>query len=247
MDEPKVFALLGYPLGHSFSQKFFQEKFRQLKLDNHQFHLFEKKDPNRISEVFEISHLQGFTITIPYKQAIIPLLNDLDESAKKVGAVNVVKKTSSGWVGFNSDYFGFKKSLLQFLNGHKPEKALILGTGGASKAVAAALRDLGIGYGFVSRHEKDGLTYIALKQQENWAASYPLIVNCTPLGTFPKIDEAPDLDYSALKPSNYLFDLVYNPPETLFMKKGLEMGASVINGLDMLHYQAEKAWEIWNS
>lgn len=248
MDEKITYGLIGFPLGHSFSKGYFSRKFLQLNLPNYQYLLFEIPEESGLPQLLHNSQAKGFNVTIPYKEKIIKYLDGLDESAQKVGAVNVVKRRDDGWIGYNSDYIGFKQSLYNFLGGYLPEKALILGTGGASKAVAAALADVGISYQFVSRTpEKGGFSYQSLKHHPNWQNEFQLIVNCSPVGTFPNSNQAPDLDYEKLKAHHFLFDLVYNPPETLFLKKGLEKGAKVKNGLEMLELQAERAWEIWNS
>ena len=189
-------------------------------------------------------------ITIPYKEQIIPYLHGLDNSAESVGAVNVIKFTDDGkMIGYNSDYYGFKQSLLKTLNSFllpNPKNALILGTGGASKAVMAALKDLGVAYKVVSRERSKGdLTYKDL--DENKIQKATLIVNSSPVGTFPNTDEFPNIPYQFLSENHLLFDLVYNPELTCFMKKGQQFNAKSKNGLEMLHLQAEKAWEIWNS
>ena len=243
-----VFGLIGYPLTHSFSKKYFTEKFEKEHIPDCVYELFEMESVNLFTDLInQNAAIQGFNVTIPHKQAIIPLLDGLDDSAKFVGAVNVIKKSAEGkWVGYNSDYYGFMESLKKFLPAHLVGfKALVLGTGGAAKAVEAALKTLAIPYLLVSREARPNtITYEAITP--HLLAEYQLIVNTTPLGMFPKVDSAPDLPYHALTNQHYLFDLVYNPATTLFLAKGKAQCAHTQYGLEMLHLQAEKAWEIWN-
>jgi shikimate dehydrogenase len=187
--------------------------------------------------------LCGFNVTIPYKEQIIPFLDDLDSPAKTIGAVNTVVVKNGRLIGYNTDFEGFKSSLLPFLP-KRPIKALILGTGGASKAVAYALRTLNIPYLFISRNPDKGLTYQSLSKEI--MAEYSLVINTTPIGMFPNIDQFPDIPYPFLTSQHLLYDLVYNPALTTFLKKGQMQGAQILNGLKMLELQAEKAWEIWN-
>jgi len=247
----KRFALLGRTLTHSFSQKYFTSKFESSGLKDHVFELFEIAQIEDFRKILsEKSPLSGMNVTIPYKEQIIPYLDSLDTNAESVGAVNVIKFTKEGkLVGYNSDYFGFKNSLLKTLNAYlliNPKHALILGTGGASKAVAAALKDMGIKYKFVSRELGKG-DIIYKNLDKNTIQDATLIINASPLGTFPNINQFPDIPYEYLTQNHLLFDLVYNPEDTAFMKKGRAYGAKTKNGLEMLHLQAEKAWEIWNS
>ncbi|TAE28325.1 MAG: shikimate dehydrogenase [Cytophagales bacterium] len=240
------FGLIGYPLTHSFSKKYFAEKFAREGITDCQYDLYEMADvAEHLPALLKTPGLHGLNVTIPHKQAVLPFLTQLDQSAQKVGAVNVIRLESDGTLtGFNSDYYGFRQSLEEW----KPElplAALVLGTGGASKAVVAALTDLGVAYKLVSRTKTDdNLTYDELPGQ---LGHYPLIINCSPVGTYPQVDQAPDLPYDELTPNHWLYDLVYNPAETEFMHRGLERGAHVLNGHRMLVLQAEKAWEIWNS
>ncbi|AWV97852.1 shikimate dehydrogenase family protein [Arcticibacterium luteifluviistationis] len=245
----QLFGLIGFPLTHSFSKKYFTEKFEELGISKeYQYELYEIEDPTEFPKLFsENPDLKGINITIPHKQSVFQYLDALDISAEKVGAVNVVKRTTDNkLVGYNSDYYGFQRSLLEFLGeGYdvKKLKALILGYGGAAKAVVAALEDLGVTVQLVSRKASDKA--IDYKQSETFLGSHKLIVNCSPLGTYPKTDQCPAIDYEQLTASHFLFDLVYNPPESLFLKNGKEKGAQIKNGYDMLVYQAEKSWEIW--
>lgn len=197
----------------------------------------------------EHSDLVGLNVTIPYKQQVIPFLTRLDAVAQRIGAVNTIKirANSSEYVGYNSDYYGFKQSLQAWRGKRVIRQALVLGTGGASKAVVCVLEDLQIVPTYVSRNEtSQAITYEALRINEH-LSEYPLIINTTPLGMSPHTDAAPDLDYTQLTTEHFCYDLIYNPAETLFMKKAGQYGAYTKNGLEMLHLQAEKSWKIWNS
>jgi shikimate dehydrogenase len=245
----KQFGLLGKTLSHSFSKKYFTEKFEKLNLTDHTFELFEIPVIEEFPSLIESKpNLCGMNVTIPYKEQVMKYLDSLDISAQSVGAVNVIKFEANGEkIGYNSDYYGFKTSLKNEFEHYdiSPKHALILGTGGAAKAVIAALKELQIDYKIVSRDAfKSDFTYADLS--EEIIKKHKLIINSTPLGTFPKVDECPEIPYKFLSNKHLLFDLVYNPAETLFMQKGKESGAFAQNGLDMLHLQAEKAWEIWN-
>ncbi|RUT80146.1 shikimate dehydrogenase family protein [Ancylomarina longa] len=243
-----TYGIIGYPLTHSFSKKYFTDKFKKLQLDA-QFLNFEIPSVNDFVKIIKIEkNLKGLCITIPYKEKVIPFLDEIDPLAKKIGAVNSIQIRHDGnqikLKGYNTDIFGFMESLKDFIGDKRP-KALILGTGGASKAIAAGLAELGIAYRFVSRVGKnDILTYDMLNAE--LISTHQLIVNCTPLGTFPKEETCPDIPYHLLGSDHYLYDLVYNPAATLFLKKGAEQDAKTHNGLNMLHLQAEKNWEIWH-
>ena len=242
----KQFGLIGLPLGHSFSKKFFSTKFETENIDA-QYDLYELQNVSELLALKEKSQLCGLNVTIPYKQQVIPLLDELDETAAEIGAVNVIKfiRKDGGLrlKGYNSDAIGFENSISPLLKGcHK--KALILGTGGASKAIDYTLRKLGIITTFVSRTAKDGaLTYGQLTKDV--MADYLVIVNASPVGTFPHVDKCPDIPYQFLGSDHLLFDAVYNPPLTLFLRKGQEQGAQVLNGEGMLIGQAQAAWKIW--
>ncbi len=245
----RLFGLIGFPLTHSFSKKYFTEKFKDLGLsETHEYELFEMEDSTHFLQLFkENPDLDGVNITIPHKQNVFDYLDDLDYSAKNVGAVNVVKKEGNRLIGYNSDFYGFQRSLTEFVGTSRLseiKKALILGNGGAAKAILAALRDLDIEVQLVSRKKSD--LAVDYKESDDLIDSHQLIINCTPLGTYPKEDTFPPINYSKLNSNHFLFDLVYNPSETLFLSKGKEQGASIKNGYDMLVYQAEKSWEIWN-
>jgi shikimate dehydrogenase len=240
------FGLIGFPLGHSFSKKYFTHKFEQLGLKDYSYELFPMENVEGITELLKLyPDIKGLNVTIPHKVDVIPLLDELDLSAQSVGAVNVIKVNENGkLIGYNSDVYGFKMSLLPIL---KPNhtKALILGTGGASKAVSSVFKELGIEYKFVSRVSKleDYLTYEQLSPY--LINEHLLIINCTPVGTSPNVNNCPPLHYDSLGEQHILYDLVYNPDITLFMQKGINKGSTVKNGLEMLHLQAEKAWDIW--
>lgn len=244
----KRYGLIGFPLTHSFSQRYFTEKFAREGIDDSRYDLFELPDITALSALLTTPGLCGLNVTIPHKQAVLPYLDRLDASAEKIGAVNVIKfESDSSLTGYNSDYYGFRQSLTNWLNllQRTPNElqALVLGTGGASKAVTVALADLGIRYKFVSRTKTDNtLIYDDLPAV---LGDYHLIINGSPVGTYPRIDEAPALPYHLLTNHHLLYDLVYNPAETKFMQLGHEHGAATHNGLRMLELQAEKAWEIW--
>lgn len=242
----KQYGLIGKTLSHSFSKKYFEEKFKRENI-NAVYENFELNDISQVEGLFSIhSNLCGLNVTIPYKEQIIPYLDEVDEQARKIGAVNTIyiDKETGKMKGYNTDVYGFKQSLKPFLE-NQHQRALILGTGGASKAVAYVLNELGITTAFVSRTPQleNQLSYDELN--ENILASFLLIVNTTPLGTFPNVDEKPTINYDAITPNHLLYDLVYNPAETAFLKEGKKRGALTINGEQMLQLQAEKAWEIW--
>lgn len=243
----RQFGLIGFPLGHSFSKKYFTEKFENENIDA-RYDLYELPEISVFKALKEDVALCGLNVTIPYKEQIMDFLDELDDTAAEIGAVNVIKFIRNNGKltlkGYNSDAIGFENSLKPFLlPTHK--KALILGTGGASKAIDYTLRKLEIRTTFVSRTSKpDMLTYSQLTAEI--MADYTVIVNASPVGTFPHSDECPDIPYQYLTNKHLLFDAVYNPPETLFMKKGKEQGATVLNGEEMLIGQALAAWEIWN-
>lgn len=243
----KAYGLIGYPLTHSFSEKYFAEKFAKEGITDSSYRLFELAEINQFSRLLQSQpDLKGLNVTIPHKEAVIPFLDELDEETARIGAVNVIKIDGGRTKGFNSDYQGFKISLENFLAPASRVQALVLGTGGASKAVNAALRHLQIPYQEVSRNSQAGrLTYQDITPAV--LADYHLIINTTPLGTYPKTDTFPELPYQALTPQHYLFDLVYNPAETVFLRKGREAGAKTQNGYEMLVLQAEVSWQIWNS
>ena len=246
----KTYGLVGYPLGHSFSQDYFTKKFAAENIDA-QYLNFQIEDIALFPEkVLTVDGLSGLNVTIPYKQKVMAYLDEIDETAQKVGAVNVVKIIRQGsnvrLRGCNSDVVGFENSLKPLL---KPchTSAYILGTGGASKAVRYVLEKLGIDYQFVSRTADAANNILSYEQLTNdLIASHKLIVNCTPLGMSPKTDACPAIPYEAIGPDHLCFDLIYNPEVTLFLQKARQQGATIKNGLDMLIGQADRAWEIWN-
>ncbi|MBK9981117.1 MAG: shikimate dehydrogenase [Saprospiraceae bacterium] len=240
------FGLIGYPLTHSFSKSYFEEKFHSLGLVGFTYSNFSL---GNIENIFSILHSDvfGLNVTIPYKSAVIYYLNDIDQTALKIGAVNTLVRTGlNSWKGFNTDVSGFRLSLQDYMkNSPIPERAIILGTGGAAKAVKFSLESIGIKSSFVSRESGSDYKYEDLTKDV--IDSHLLIINATPVGTFPKADECPLIPYHLLTRNHWLFDLVYNPTNTLFLTRGAEMGAHTKNGLDMLHLQAEQAWIIWKS
>lgn len=243
-----TFGLVGRNISYSFSRGYFSEKFRNLSLDNYQYINFDIPSIKEITAVFENKeqNLKGFNVTIPYKQDIQPYLTEIDEVAVAIGAVNTVKLFEDGSSkGYNTDMYGFLNSIKPLLQTHHT-KALILGTGGASKAVAYALELLGVDYKFVSRSAKENqLVYEDITK--TILTEYTIVINCSPLGTFPNIDHKPAIPYEYITKQHLLYDLIYNPEETTFLRLGKEQGAVVKNGLEMLQLQAEKAWEIWNN
>lgn len=250
MNRHKVYGLIGYPLTHSFSKRFFNDKFAAEDIDAEYIN-FELPDIGDLMEVFaENPLLAGLNVTIPYKEQVMPYLDELDPEAEETGAVNVIRVSRTGrdslyLKGYNTDVEGFRDSIRPLLNAGRKE-ALILGTGGASKAVAQAFRTLGVSYQFVSRTpRKNVLTYADVTPEV--IASHKVIVNTTPLGMYPHVDECPDIPYSALTPEHLCYDLLYNPNVTTFMRKAEEAGAKVKNGLEMLLLQAFASWRVWNS
>lgn len=242
------YGLLGYPLKHSFSRQFFTEKFEREGMDA-QYVNFEIPDIQLLPGILqEEKDLKGLNVTIPYKEQVMQFLDEISPEAKAIGAVNVIRVRRNGdkihLKGFNSDIIGFKESLKPFL---KPQhrKALILGTGGASKAVKVGLEQLGLETLYVSRSAGNGkITYAQVNGE--LLKEYKVIVNCTPCGMFPHTDECPDLPYDRITPEHLLYDLIYNPEETEFLKKGKQQGAATKNGLEMLHLQAVAGWNFWN-
>lgn len=247
----KTYGLIGYRLGHSFSKRFFTEKFEKEGLSNHEYLNFELDDISLFPSIFRKNdHIAGLNCTIPYKQDIMSFLDEIDEEAATVGAVNTIKVIRDEekliLKGFNTDCYGFEQSLVPLLE-EKHRKALILGTGGASKAVKFILEKHGIEYLSATRKKSLSAKELNYEQiDEQLIKDHLIIINATPLGTFPKVDTCPSIPYESITPNHVLFDLVYNPEETLFLQKGKDKGASIKNGLEMLHLQAIKAWEIWN-
>ena len=234
------YGIIGFPLLHSFSARYFNEKFATEHIEaEYSLYPLQEVTEQRIIEL--MNSLDGFNVTLPHKQAVIPFLDRLDETAQAIGAVNVVYKR----VGYNTDCLGFMDSMKPLLR-ETDHRALVLGTGGASKAVCYGLRKLGLTPTLVSRTPKEGmLGYNELT--EDVIQSHTVIVNCTPLGMLPDVQTCPDIPYEALSARHLLYDCVYNPEETLFLRKGKTQGAAVKNGMEMLVGQAKAAWKIWNS
>ncbi len=245
----QLFGLLGKNISYSFSRTYFADKFKKEHIKNTEYVNF---DIPTIDDFLSIiakhqQHLKGMNVTIPYKLAVFPFLDKIDKKAQKIGAVNTIKITKKRKLkGFNTDYYGFKKSLEPLLKKHH-KCALILGTGGASKAVAFALKKLGIKFKLVSRNPKDKKTISYKDLSEKVIKKHTIIINCTPIGTHPNIDESPQIPYQYITEKHLLYDLIYNPFETSFLSEGKKRGATIKNGLEMLTLQAEKAWRIWNS
>lgn len=248
----RQFGLIGYPLTHSFSKRYFTDKFQRESIGNATYELYPLTHIQQLPELVH-SHQQlvGLNVTIPHKESVIAYLHELDATAKGIGAVNTIRIIRVGdqvrMIGFNTDVFGFLKSLKPFLTLHH-DRALIIGTGGGAAAVAFGLKSLGIDVLFTGRKSSaDKSPYLPISQvSPELLRHYKLIVNTTPLGMFPDIDGFPDIPYSSMTSEHLVFDLVYNPESTVFMQKASAHGATALNGYDMLRYQAEKAWEIWN-
>lgn len=241
-----IYGLVGRKIDYSFSKNYFTEKFHLFHFDNCEYLNFDiEKIEDFIDQVKKTKRLKGLNVTIPYKEAIIPYLDKISKNAEKIGAVNTIRVSKKGILkGYNTDYYGFKKALKPLLKEHH-KKALILGTGGASKGVAFALKKLHIEYDFVSRNPNEyELSYEELNKEI--FDEYQIIINTTPLGTFPKIEDCAPLDYSLFTKKHIAFDLVYNPEETTFLKNAAKYKAVVKNGYEMLVNQAEKSWLIWN-
>lgn len=240
----KTYGLIGNPVAHSFSEKFFTEKFKREQIDA-TYKTFKLEEITEFQDLLKKEkNLSGLNVTIPYKEQIIPLLDDVEEQAKKIGAVNTISFENGKRIGYNTDCFGFLKSLFPLIE-NQHEYALILGTGGAAKAVAQALRSLDVAYKMVSRNPSENqFSYEELN--EKIISKYLLVINCTPLGTYPNVKESPDLPYDYLTENHLLYDLTYNPAMTQFLAKGQLHGCTIFNGQKMLEYQAERSWEIWN-
>jgi shikimate dehydrogenase len=243
----KLFGLIGFPVQHSFSKNYFEKKFQELQLKDHEFRLFPLEDIAAFPKlIHEHPELSGLAVTIPHKVAIIPFLEHLDAASIQVGAVNCIRIKKGKCYGYNTDIIGFENSIIPHL--HKTnQRALILGTGGAAKAVSYVFQKLNMPYELVSRMiSGDGATFTYESLTQEIMDAHRLIVNCTPLGTSPEVNQKPPIPYQYLTNEHLLFDLVYNPAVTAFMKSGLEQGARVVNGMEMLEIQAENNWRIWN-
>jgi shikimate dehydrogenase len=249
MSTKKIFGLVGKNIAYSFSRNYFSEKFTKLNLNNCSYRNFDLDKIEDFSAIFseKSACIFGLNVTIPYKEKVGVFLDEIDQDATNIGAVNTIKILPSGIKkGYNTDVYGFSKSIEPLLKEHH-KKALILGTGGASKAVAYAFDKLGIQYKFVSRVPKNDTQISYESIDASVLNTHTLLVNCSPLGTSPEVHLCPDIPYDFLTNKHLLYDLIYNPSETKFLRKGKEKGAVVKNGLQMLELQAEKSWEIWNS
>ena len=240
------YGLIGNNIDYSFSKTFFNSKFKKEE-SNDSYENFDISDLSQLSEVLlKNPKLKGLNVTIPYKESIIKYLDRIDSNAQKIGAINTIKITAERkLIGYNTDYIGFKESLNNLLPISK-KKALVLGTGGASKAIVYALKSLNYKVTQVSRVKKEGITTYAELNKEVMI-QHQLIINCTPLGTFPNIDQYPSIPYQYVTKNHLMFDLTYNPLETMFIKLSKEQGARISNGLKMLEFQAEEAWSIWKA
>lgn len=246
-EKNKLFGLLGKNISYSFSRGYFTDKFEKLKLKKSKYVNFDLQNIEDFPKIItENKNLKGINVTIPYKEEIIPFLSKIDKTAKKIGAVNTIKFTKRGNLkGYNTDVVGFENSLIPLLKKHH-KRALILGTGGASKAIAYALNRNDIKYKFVSRNPegKKEISYDSLTQDV--IEKHTIIINSTPLGTFPDVDKCPNIPYQFITKNHILYDLIYNPAITAFLSKGREKEAITKNGLEMLELQAEESWRIWN-
>ncbi len=248
----KLLGLIGYPLGHSFSKKYFAKKFKQQGIEDFNYENFPLPEISDFPDLIaNYNNLLGLNVTIPYKQQVLKYVDEKTPTVDEIQAANTIKiiretNEKPYLKAFNTDTYGFKKSLQALLKPHHT-KSLILGTGGASKAIAWVFDALNISYTFVSRNPANDSLLSYQQLNADIIAKHTIIVNTSPLGMYPNINNAPDIPYRSLSDKHILYDLVYNPEETLFMKKGKKQGAQTKNGLEMLQLQAEKAWEIWNS
>jgi len=243
------FGIIGKSLSHSFSKSYFEKKFRELNLVNHFYRVYEIAEISLVGEIVaKTQNLKGLNVTIPYKESVIPFLDALSPEAKEIGAVNCIHVVNGKTTGYNTDVYGFSQSIKPFLDTNH-QRALILGTGGASKAVAYALKKVGVEIYFVtsSQEKKLANTFFYSEINELVMNAFKLVVNTTPLGTFPNVIECAPLPYEFFTTKHLAYDLIYNPEETLFLNQAKAQGAIVVNGLSMLHLQAEKNWEIWNT
>lgn len=241
----RLFGLIGHPLTHSFSKKYFTDKFEKEGLADCRYELFPIENIGALKDILAYPDLCGLNVTIPYKEQVLSFLHETDELVRQIKACNCIHIGNGTLKGYNTDATGFEQSLQEKLQPHHTA-ALILGTGGAAKAIEFVLRKLGIAYQYVSRKPSAG-HYSYEQLTTGIMTTHPLIINTTPLGMYPAVAVAPPIPYEALTPAHYLFDLVYNPEKTLFLQKGEEKGAAIKNGQDMLVIQAEESWRIWNS
>jgi len=236
------FGLIGFPLSHSFSPDFFKDKFKRENIDDAVYNLYELENLQQVTALKNIG-LSGLNVTVPYKEKIIPFLDELDDSALKIMAVNTIVFDGNKMKGYNTDMYGFEKSLRTFIGTKKNLKCLILGTGGSSKAVKYVLGNSGINCSTVSRTEGD---YLWEELDEEVLSEHHLIINTTPVGMYPNVNECPSINFDLLTENHFVMDLIYNPEKTLFLELAFQQGATIKNGKEMLIFQAEKSWEIWN-
>ncbi len=241
----KTYGLIGYPLGHSFSENYFKMKFVNENVEGCVYKLFPLERISELPKLLKnITSCRGLNVTIPYKESVITYLDEMDETAKSIGAVNTILFHEGKSKGYNTDVLGFRQSFEPLLKEHHYKGALVLGTGGASKAVKYVLGQLEIPFKMVSRTKSDlAISYAEL--DEKVINEHPIIINTTPLGMFPHQAEAPSINYSFLNGKHFLFDMIYNPEKTLFLQNGEQQGAQIKNGFEMLHIQAEESWKIW--
>ena len=236
----KTFGLIGKKLSHSYSQKYFQSKFLNEKIEDSQYLNFEMNTLEELKILLKKHNIQGLNVTIPYKEKIIPYLDEVSNEAEAVGAVNTIEIRNRKIIGHNTDVFGFEQSFLKIVGTRK--NGIILGNGGASKAAQYVLKKNDISFLVASRNSNFTIQQI----DKNILSKYNIIINATPLGMYPNTNKFPDLSYHLINSKHLLFDLVYNPEETLFLSKGKTNGAAIKNGIEMLHLQAEESWKIWN-
>lgn len=241
METTVKFGLIGRNISYSFSKKYFEQKFQKLLLNNHSYEIFDTENLDHIKNLFATENLKGLNVTIPYKEQIIPFIDELSEEAQEIGAINCISIENGKTKGYNTDAFGFEKTLLLHKKEHQ-NSAIILGNGGAAKAVQYVLKKNNINYITVSRSTEinyDNLTEDLVKES-------PIIIQCTPVGTFPNVEDCLKFPFEAISENHLIIDLIYNPEYSKFIKNASEKGAKTANGLYMLEQQAEKAWEIWN-
>jgi shikimate dehydrogenase len=245
------FGLIGKSLSHSFSKSYLEEKFIKEDKSGFQYSNFDLENLDYLLQIITDHHLSGLNVTKPYKELVIPFLNELDSTAKEIGAVNCIKiiwnDNTPYLIGYNTDYYGFAQSIKPFLEPIH-QRALILGTGGASKAIAYSLQNVGVDVYYVTSQDKKAVNYFQYDELNEYVLNaFKLIVNCTPLGMYPHTEEVPNIPFELVTSEHLLYDLIYNPEETLFLQKGKAQGAVIINGLNMLKLQADKAWQIWHT
>jgi shikimate dehydrogenase len=241
----RKFGLIGRSLSHSFSQSYFEKKFLSEGITDASYQLLEKSNLDNIADWLIHQQFRGVNVTIPYKEEIIPHLHLCTDEAREIGAVNCIVIQDGKLIGHNTDAYGFEVSIRPFLE-NKYERALILGNGGASKAIAFTLKKWNIPFWMATRKPTQPHHFAWTDLNDEMMKHFKLIINCTPLGTYPNVHECPPIPYSALTEEHFLYDLIYNPEETAFLQKGKAQGALVMNGLPMLRLQAEKSWSIWN-